>query len=102
MKFSSQGETAHKTAKQQYVRTNRSGYIRQVAKNERVQANLTYMEERRNQTRDDAPVHPIDDESECEIGHYRIGKRGSDVLEIRTFMEVNATDPAAKVRMLRA
>ena len=56
---------------------------------------------KRKQTRDNAPVHPIDDESENEKVHYHVGKRGSNVLEIRAFMEDNATDPTCKVSTLR-
>ena len=95
-RFVLQGETEHKKSRQNYLRTNRVNYVSQVAEIERVQSNLAYLAELRNEVRIETAPQPIDDDRRDMKVHYKFGARGA-MLDLRVWMSKNIFDPALKV-----
>ena len=73
-------------------------YVSQVAEIERVQSNLTYLSELRNEAKVDTAPQPIDNECKNGLGkdHYELGFKGS-ALDITAWLDKNIMDPALDV-----
>ena len=96
--FVLQGETEHKKSRQNYLRTNRVNYVSQVAGIERVQSNLAYLAELRNEVRLETAPQPIDDDQRNMKDHHEFGARGA-MLDLQAWMSKNIFDPALKVNV---